>query len=80
MLAPETRQELGAFFFRRAGVPIETRMSTSLDGRELIKAAGDRSAVIWVFYSEWQPIADAIARQRNCFVAPHQLACPPLRH
>ena len=78
-LAPETRQELGAFFFRRAGVPIEARMMASLDGRELIKAAGDRSAVIWIFYSEWQPIADAIARQRNCFVAPHQLACPPLR-
>lgn len=78
-LAPETRQELGAFFFRRAGVPVETRMIASLDGRELIKAAGDRSAVIWIFYSEWQPIADAIARQRNCFVASHQLACPPLR-
>ena len=78
VLAPETRTELGEFLFRRAGVRTQARMVTTLDGRELVRAAGDDAAVIWVFYPEWQPLAHAIARERHCFVAPHQLACPPL--
>jgi len=78
-IAPETREELGAFLFRRAGVPTKAQMVTSLDGRELVQAAGNDAAAIWVFYPEWQPVANAIAKQRHCFVAPHQLACPPLR-
>ena len=76
-IAPQTREELGAFLFRRAGVPTKAQMVTSLDGRQLIRAAGNEGAVIWVFYPEWQPVANAIAKQRHCFVASHQLACPP---
>jgi hypothetical protein len=77
-LKPETRRELGEFLFRRAGVTAQARMVTTLDGRELIRAAGDDAAVIWVFYPRWQPLANAIARERHCFIAPRQLACPPL--
>jgi hypothetical protein len=78
VLKPETRTELGEFLFRRAGVPTRARMVTTLHGRELMRAAGDDAAVIWIFYPKWQPLANAIARERHCFVAPRQLACPPL--
>ena len=77
-LAPETREALGAYFFQRAGVPTEARMVTTLDGRELVRAAGSDAAIIWIFYADRQPIANAIARERHCFVRPYQLACPAL--
>ena len=77
-LAAETRTELGAYLFRRAGLNTRAEMVTTLDGRELVRAAGTDAAVIWVFFPEWQPVAESIARQRHCFVAPHQLACPAL--
>ena len=78
-LAMETRGKLGEYFFRRAGVPTKAELVTTLDGRELVRAAGSDSAVLWVFYPAWQPVADSIARSRRCFVRPLQLACPPLR-
>jgi hypothetical protein len=78
-LALETRAKLGEYFFRRAGVPTKAELVTTLDGRELIRAAGSDSAVIWIFYPPWQPVADSIVRSRRCFVRPLQLACPPLR-
>ena len=78
-LALETRAKLGEYFFRRAGVPTKAELVTTLDGRELVRAAGSDSAVIWIFYPAWQPVADSIARSRRCFVRPLQLACPALR-
>jgi hypothetical protein len=78
-LAPHTQAELGAFLFRRAGLSTQARMVTTLDGRELVGAAGPDAAVVWVYYPEWEPVAEAIARERRCFVGPNQLACPPLR-
>jgi hypothetical protein len=78
-LAIETRAKLGEYFFRRAGVPTTAELVTTLDGRELVRAAGSDSAVIWIFHPAWQPVADSIARSRRCFVRPLQLACPPLR-
>src|SRR5206468_5388979 len=77
-LAMETRGKIGAYFFRRAGVPTNTQLVTTLDGRELVRAAGRDSAVLWIFYPAWQPVANSIARSRHCFVQPLQLACPPL--
>jgi hypothetical protein len=77
-LAMETRQELGEYFFRRAGVPTKAELVTTLDGRELVRAAGRDAAIIWIFYPAWQPVADSIAKSRRCFVRPLQLACPPL--
>jgi hypothetical protein len=77
-LAPETREKLGEYFFHRAGLPTKAEMVLTLDGRELVKAAGDDSAVLWVFYPAWQPVANAIAKQRRCFIRPMQLACPAL--
>ena len=53
-------------------------MVLTLDGRELVRAAGDDSAVLWVFYPAWQPVANEIAARRHCFVRPTQLACPAL--
>ena len=53
-------------------------MALTLDGRELVKAAGNDSAVLWVFYPDWQPVANEIAAKRYCFVRPMQLACPAL--
>ena len=76
-LAPETRAKLGEYFFRRAGVPTKADMVLTLDGRELVRAAGNDSAVLWVFYPAWQPVANEIAAKRHCFVRPLQLACPP---
>jgi len=77
-LAVETRARLGEYFFRRAGVPTNAEMVLTLDGRELVRAAGDDSAVLWVFYPAWQPVANEIAARRHCFVRPTQLACPAL--
>ena len=77
-LAPETREKLGEYFFHRAGLQTKAEMVLTLDGRELVKAAGDDSAVLWVFYPAWQPVANAIAKQRRCFIRPMQLACPAL--
>ena len=77
-LAVETRARLGEYFFRRAGVPTNAEMVLTLDGRELVRAAGDDSAVLWVFYPAWQPVANEIAASRHCFVRPTQLACPAL--
>ena len=77
-LAVETRARLGEYFFRRAGVPTNAEMVLTLDGRELVRAAGDDSAVLWVFYPAWQPVANEIAARRHCFVRPMQLACPAL--
>jgi hypothetical protein len=77
-LALETRGKLGEYFFRRAGLPTKAELVTTLDGRELVRAAGRDSAIIWIFYPAWQPVANAIARSRRCFVRPLQLACPPL--
>jgi len=42
-LAVETRARLGEYFFRRAGVPTNAEMVLTLDGRELVRAAGDDS-------------------------------------
>jgi hypothetical protein len=78
-LALETRGKIGAYFFRRAGVPIKAELVTTLNGRELVRAAGTDSAVLWIFYPAWQPVADSIAKSRRCFVKPLQLACPPLK-
>jgi hypothetical protein len=77
-LAMETRPKLGEYFFRRAGVPTTAELVPTLDGRELVRAAGRDSAVMWIFYPDWQPVADSIARSRRCFVRPLQLACPAL--
>ena len=77
-LAMETRPKLGEYFFRRAGVPTTAELVPTLDGRELVRAAGHDSAVMWIFYPDWQPVADSIARSRRCFVRPLQLACPAL--
>lgn len=77
-LAPETRAKLGEYFFRRAGLPTKADMALTLDGRELVKAAGQDSAVLWIFYPPWQPVANEIAAERHCFVRPLQLACPAL--
>jgi hypothetical protein len=77
-LAVETRPKLGEYFFRRAGVPTKAELVTTLDGRDLVRAAGPDSAIIWIFYPAWQPVADSIAKSRRCFVRPLQLACPPL--
>ena len=77
-LALETRGKLGEYFFHRAGVPTKAELVTTLDGRELVRAAGRDSAIIWIFYPAWQPVADSIARSRRCFVRPLQLACPAL--
>ena len=77
-LAVETRARLGEYFFRRAGVPTNAEMVLTLDGRELVRAAGDDTAVLWVFYPAWQPVANEIAARRHCFVRPTQLACPAL--
>jgi len=77
-LAVETRAKLGEYFFRRAGVPTKAEMILTLDGRELVRAAGSDSAVLWVFYPAWQPVANEIAARRHCFVRPMQLACPAL--
>jgi hypothetical protein len=77
-LAVETRAKLGEYFFRRAGVPTKAEMVLTLDGRELVRAAGHDSAVLWVFYPAWQPVANEIAAKRHCFVRPMQLACPAL--
>jgi len=77
-LAMETRAKLGEYFFHRAGVPTEAELVTTLDGRELVRAAGHDAAIIWIFYPAWQPVADSIARSRPCFVRPLQLACPAL--
>lgn len=77
-LAMETRVKLGQYFFHRAGVPTKAGMVTTLDGRDLVRAAGNDSAVLWIFYPAWQPVADSIAKSRRCFVRPLQLACPPL--
>jgi len=77
-LAPETRAKLGEYFFRRAGLPAKAEMVLTLDGRELVQAAGNDSAVLWVFYPAWQPVANAIGAKRHCFVRPMQLACPAL--
>ena len=63
-LALETRGKLGAYFFRRAGIPANAEMVTTLDGRELVRAAGTDSAILWIFYPAWQPVADSIARSR----------------
>ena len=77
-LAPETRAKLGEYFFKRAGVQAKADMVLTLDGRELVDAAGNDSAVLWVFYPAWQPVANEIAAKRHCFVRPLQLACPAL--
>jgi hypothetical protein len=77
-LAMETRPKIGEYFFRRAGVPTRAELVPTVDGRELVRAAGRDSAVIWIFYPESQPVAEAIARSRKCFIRPLQLACPPL--
>jgi len=77
-LAVETRAKLGEYFFRRAGVPTKAEMILTLDGRELVRAAGSDSAVLWVFYPAWQPVANEVAARRHCFVRPMQLACPAL--
>ena len=77
-LAPETRAKLGEYFFRRAGLPTKAEMVLTLDGRELVRAAGNDSAMLWVFYPAWQPVANEIAAKRHCFVRPLQLACPAL--
>lgn len=77
-LAVETRAKLGEYFFRRAGLDTKAELVTTLDGRELVRAAGRDSAVLWIFYPEWQPVADSIAKSRRCFVRPLQLACPAL--
>ncbi|MEP6983592.1 MAG: hypothetical protein ABI853_08105 [Sphingomicrobium sp.] len=77
-LAMETRQKLGEYFFRRAGVPTTAELVPTVDGRELVRAAGRDSAVMWIFYPGWQPVADSIARSRRCYVRPLQLACPAL--
>jgi hypothetical protein len=77
-LAMETRPKLGEYFFHRAGVPIKAELVTTLDGRELVRAAGRDAAIIWIFYPAWQPVADSIAKSRRCFVRPLQLACPAL--
>jgi hypothetical protein len=78
-LAPETREKLGEYFFHRAGIPTKAEMLLTLDGRELVQTAGQDSAVLWVFYPAWQPVANEIAAQRHCFVRPMQLACPALK-
>lgn len=78
-LAPETREKLGEYFFHRAGIPTNAEMVLTLDGRDLVRAAGNDSAVLWVFYPAWQPVANQIAATRHCFVKPMQLACPALR-
>jgi hypothetical protein len=78
-LAPETREKLGEYFFHRAGIPTKAEMVLTLDGRELVQTAGQDSAVLWVFYPAWQPVANEIAAQRHCFVRPMQLACPALK-
>ena len=77
-LAPETRAKLGEYFFRRAGIPTKAEMVLTLDGRDLVAAAGNDSAVLWIFYPAWQPVANQIAAKRHCFVRPLQLACPAL--
>jgi hypothetical protein len=77
-VAMETRAKIGEYFFRRAGVPTRAEMVTTLDGRQLVRAAGPDAAVLWVFLPQWQPVAESIARSRKCFVRPLQLACPPL--
>jgi hypothetical protein len=77
-LAMETRSKLGEFFFRRAGVPTKAQLIPTLDGRELVRAAGRDSAVIWNFHSNFRPVAESIARSRRCFIRPSQLACPAL--
>ena len=78
-LAMETRSKLGEYFFHRVGIPTKAELVTTLDGRDLVRAAGTDSAIIWVFYPAWQPVADSIAKSRHCFVRPLQLACPPLK-
>lgn len=74
----ETLTGLGEYFFRRAGVPTKAELVPTLDGRELVRAAGRDAAILWVFYPASQPVADSIARSRHCFVRPLQLACPAL--
>lgn len=76
-LAPETGEELGAVLFRRAGVETQARLVPTMNGRELIAAADKETAIIWVFSPNRQPLAKMIARQRRCYIAPMQLACPP---
>lgn len=77
-LAMETRQDIGEYFFRRAGLPTKAEMVLTLDGRELERTAGRDSAMLWIFYPAWQPVANEIAARRHCFVKPLQLACPAL--
>ena len=77
-LAVETRRKLGEYFFRRAGVSTKAELVPTIDGRELVRAAGPNSAIIWVFYPQSQAIAESIARSRKCFLGKLQLACPPL--
>jgi len=77
-LAMETRADLGEYFFRRAGLPTKAEMVLTIDGRELERAAGRDSALLWVFYPAWQPVANQIAARRHCFVRPLQLSCPAL--
>jgi hypothetical protein len=77
-LALETRADLGEYFFKRAGLPTKAEMVLTLDGRELERAAGRDSALLWIFYPAWQPVANEIAARRHCFVKPLQLACPAL--
>ena len=76
-LAPETGAELGAVLFRRAGVGTKATLIPTTEGRELLAAADPDTAIVWSFAPNRQPFADAIARQRQCFVRPLQLACPP---
>jgi hypothetical protein len=77
-LAVETRADLGEYFFRRAGLPTKAEMVPTLDGRELERAAGRDSALLWIYYPAWQPVANQIAARRRCFVRPLQLSCPAL--
>lgn len=77
-LAPETRAKLGEYFFRRAGIPTKAEMVLTLDGRDLVRAAGSDSAILWIYYPAWQPVAAQIAARRHCFARPTQLSCPAL--
>jgi hypothetical protein len=76
-LAPQTGAELGAVLFRRAGVETQTRLVPTTEGSELLAAAEPDTAIVWSFAPNRQPFAEAIARERHCFVRPLQLACPP---
>ena len=76
-LRPETRAKLGAYFFRRAGLPTKADMVLTLDGRELVAAAGTE------FSRSLDLLSPRGSRSRtrsppdaHCFVRPLQLACP----